>query len=332
MNDLVKTKNFTVVIPSRNRPELLRVAIESVLMQTHNNVEVLVVNDGSDGDNEQVYIELSKEFTENVRFLNLEHTPNGHGPSGAINRGVAAAQGRFVTFLDDDDYWTDSGHLERAWEALKNDDSDAYYSNQSAYFEDQKVAGPLWLEGLDKIIESHDRPDSEGVYTATVADLMACNGFAHLNTSIIRRSLYTRIGGMDEAIRYECEWDLFFRTADQGENIRFHPAVVSRHNAPDPNKSVNVSTGISMLQKLLYRAYVLDKAMLFTEAPEIEKKARNHKTYTLKKMAEILAQDGRYGRAHFYARQASTSSVDLKWLLYSIYLWGRKMLKIRNKV
>jgi glycosyltransferase involved in cell wall biosynthesis len=45
--------DFSVVIPSRNRPELLRSAIDSVLTQTHANFELVVVNDGSDGENEQ---------------------------------------------------------------------------------------------------------------------------------------------------------------------------------------------------------------------------------------------------------------------------------------
>src|SRR5512143_4204162 len=107
--------DFTVIIPSRNRPILLSKAIDSVLMQTHPSVEVLVVNDGSDGANEQAYADLASGLAGRVRFLNLEKAKNGHGQSGSINRGADAAQGKFLCFLDDDDYWTDPDHLRRAF-------------------------------------------------------------------------------------------------------------------------------------------------------------------------------------------------------------------------
>jgi len=317
--------DFTVVIPSRNRPVLLREALDSVLAQTHPRVEVLVVNDGSDGENEQAYADLASDLSGRVRFLNLEHTPNGHGPSGAINRGAAAATGEFITFLDDDDYWTDIEHLARAWKGLASGDADAYYSNQVAYFGEDKVPGPLWLEGLDDIIKMHDAADEHGIYTANRSDLMACAGFAHLNTTIVRRSLYAEIGAMDEAIRYECEWDLFFRIVDHARKIRFHPAIVSRHNAPDPSKLANVSTTINALQKMLYRAYVLDKAVLFGKSPDVIRKAREHKVYTLKKIANLLAQEKKFGQAYFYARQACISPLDIKWLVYNYYLLVRKV-------
>lgn len=318
--------DFTVVIPSRNRPMLLRAALDSVLAQTHERVEILVVNDGSDGENEQAYAGLAQELSGQVRFLNLEHTPNGHGPSGAINRGVAKATGEFITFLDDDDYWTDTDHLARAWKGLADGDADAYYSNQVAYFGEKKILGPLWLEGLDEIVKAHDSADTNGIYTATKSDLMECEGFAHLNTTIVRRSLYTDIGAMDEAIRYECEWDLFFRIVDHARKIRFHPAMVSRHNAPDPSKSANVSTAISMLQKMLYRAYVLDKAILFAGSPHVIRKAKAHKIYTLKNITDLLVKEKKFGQAYFYARQAHVSPFDIKWFLYSCYLSARRIV------
>ena len=136
--------DFSVVIPSRNRPIMLRKALQSVLSQTHPSVEVLVVNDGSDGNYETAYTQLAKDLEFRVRIVNLEHTQRGHGQSYAINRGVESAQGQYVCFLDDDDYWIDNEHLARAWRAIFSTQTDVYFTNQVAYRGEQRVPGPIW--------------------------------------------------------------------------------------------------------------------------------------------------------------------------------------------
>jgi len=319
--------DFTVVIPSRNRPILLRKAIDSVLSQSHDSFEVLVVNDGSDGENEIAYQQLAEELHPKVRFLNLEKAPNGHGQSGSINRGVGAANGEYVCFLDDDDYWTDNQHLQRAANALKVFEGDIYYSNQDAYVNDKKVEGPVWIEGLEKIASAAGRKVIDNCYSVTISDLMQCHGFAHLNTTIVRKSLYEDINGMDENIRYECDWDFFLRTIDKAKTIVFSPCVTSYHKAPDTSKTENMSTAVSMLQKLLFRTYVLDKAIMLSSSKDIINKSILHKTYTLKHMSQQLINDGKLEEAVFYASQAKTNVWDLKWYLKLVSLRIRSILQ-----
>ena len=107
------TLDFSVIIPSRNRPASLRVAIDSVLRQQHPSKELIVVNDGSDGENAAIYRSLENELKDRARFFHLVHRPHGHGQSYAINFGVDQAIGNYVCFLDDDDYWIDDDHLSR---------------------------------------------------------------------------------------------------------------------------------------------------------------------------------------------------------------------------
>lgn len=312
--------DFTVIIPSRNRPVLLRKAINSVLMQTYPGVEVMVVNDGSDGENEQAYADLAAELTGRVRFLNLEKAQNGHGQSGAINRGADAAQGKYLCFLDDDDYWTDPEHLNRAFRSLDSANHELYFANQDAILGDALVAGPIWLENLGNMLPIDATTDASGSYTVTVDDLMACPGFGHLNTTIVRKSLFDRMGGLDENIRYECDLDFYLRVVDAASGIHYFPGIVSRHMAPDPSKSLNMSTAVSYLQKMLFRAYVWDKALLFAHSPAIRQTAAHHKSHTLKKMAESLADDQRFKHALYYARQALATEFSLKWLGYCCLL------------
>jgi glycosyltransferase involved in cell wall biosynthesis len=88
---------ISVVIPTYNRAGVLRRAIESVLSQTHGEYEIIVIDDGSTDSTDA----LLKERYSDVRHLTIQHS----GVSRARNRGILAADGEWVAFLDSDDYW-----------------------------------------------------------------------------------------------------------------------------------------------------------------------------------------------------------------------------------
>lgn len=90
----------SVVIPSRDRPHLLQRAIRSVLMQTYQNFEMVVVLDGVDTASSNAVEEFNDA---RIRLLTLRQRSGG---AVARNVGVRAARGRWVAFLDDDDEFT----------------------------------------------------------------------------------------------------------------------------------------------------------------------------------------------------------------------------------
>lgn len=89
----------TVVIPTCNRPDLLRRAIESVRRQTFQDYEIIVVIDGSDPPSAAAIEEI---YEPKLRYLELIQRVGG---SEARNVGVRAANGRWIALLDDDDEW-----------------------------------------------------------------------------------------------------------------------------------------------------------------------------------------------------------------------------------
>jgi glycosyltransferase involved in cell wall biosynthesis len=89
----------TVVIPTFNRASLVTRAIASVQAQTHQPIELIVVDDGSTDQTEAAVRGLA---VSNVRYL--RHATN-QGQCAAINTGILASTGRFVSFLDSDDEW-----------------------------------------------------------------------------------------------------------------------------------------------------------------------------------------------------------------------------------
>jgi len=86
---------FSVIIPTFRRPALLGEAVASVLAQTRQDWECLIVDDGGD--------EVVEPPDPRVRVL---RRPWSGGPAAARNTGVEAARGRYLTFLDDDDRYT----------------------------------------------------------------------------------------------------------------------------------------------------------------------------------------------------------------------------------
>ena len=87
---------FTVVIPTYQRAELVRQAVQSVLAQTCQDFEIVVVDDGSP---EPIRLRLP-----DARLRVLRHETN-RGPAAARNTGIRAARGELVAFLDSDDLW-----------------------------------------------------------------------------------------------------------------------------------------------------------------------------------------------------------------------------------
>lgn len=90
-------KSVSVVIPTYNYGRFIGETIDSVLTQTYAIAEVIVVDDGSTDETEEVV----KNFGEKVRYINQQNL----GVGAARNKGVESSTGEFIAFLDADDTW-----------------------------------------------------------------------------------------------------------------------------------------------------------------------------------------------------------------------------------
>lgn len=125
---------ISVVIPTYNRGHLVGRALNSVLEQTKQPEEIIVVDDGSQDDTVQVVA----AYTDRVRYIYQE---NG-GTAVARHTGVQAAASNWVAFLDSDDYW-EAQHLERMAGAIAATDGRARF-----YFADAREQTPAGNESF----------------------------------------------------------------------------------------------------------------------------------------------------------------------------------------
>jgi len=312
---------FSIILCTRDRPELFQVALQSVLQQTFVNKEIIVVIDGSAEANLQKYRELEAQFPD-IAFYELKHRAIGHGQSYAMNYGVHNSSGRYLCFLDDDDYWTDQEYLERVHTCIIGSPAtvDVHYSNQKAVFSDGTTnEQPVWIDDLIEKVDPGSR-HLEDSYFVDAKFLLSSGGFAHLNCSIFNREFYLSQGGMDETIRYENDRDIYIRSIDSAKTMLFSTRYVSLHNIPDGTKKSNMSTVSSQIEKKLYQMRVFDKGISLSKNPDVVQFCCKAKMYELKHAASILAQNRQYRGAAHFAKAALSNGFNIRWLAYTLYL------------
>ncbi len=118
-------KKITAIIPTYNSAKYITEAIDSVLNQTYANIEIIVVDDGSTDNTENI---LSNYVNKN-KIIYVKKK-NG-GPGSARNLGIKLANGEYIAFLDADDMW-EKNKIEKQLSMALSSSSDLVYT--SRYF------------------------------------------------------------------------------------------------------------------------------------------------------------------------------------------------------
>ena len=182
---------YSVIIPTYNRPDLLDRAIESALAQTQTPFEVVVVDDWS-----QPPADVPSDSR--VRLVRL---PANRGNAAARNAGLAAARGRWITYLDDDDVLLPT-MAERSLAALEQSDLPA----PVAVISGLEVVGP---DG--RVIERRLPPTLPRGFHFALEEAPAGTSFLSKQTLFVERDVLRSIGGFDAAFRSRAPSELFLR-------------------------------------------------------------------------------------------------------------------------
>jgi glycosyltransferase involved in cell wall biosynthesis len=318
---------FSVIIPTRNRPAVLAAAVASVLAQDFDDYEIVVVDDGSAIPLDRSQLGLEADAGQRLRIVNIGQQMRGRGPGYSRDVGVWESSGRYCAFLDDDDIWIKNDHLSVAHDALCVGFSppELYLANQEALAAGSD-ARPLWLYPLAVQLERSDKAHQQGRYLVTADELIGVGGFSHLNTTIVSRALFDRVGGIDENIAYEEDLDFYLRCIDAAEGISFRPDIVARHHVPDRSRQDNASTSVNYLNKMNMRLYLLNKNFMGARQRVIRMYCRDYYVSTTKHIAEHYAKQGDYRQASHFARSALGARFSIKWAAYTAFLLGRSIL------
>jgi glycosyltransferase involved in cell wall biosynthesis len=244
----------SVVIPTFNRAQLCKKAVESALSQTYREIEVIVVDDGSTDNTREIVSSLDPR----VRFLCQKNS----GVSAARNLGIQSARGEFIAFLDSDDtwlpwklrlqvdvlralssagmVWTDMIAVDEAGHELHDSYLTRMYSayerfDRATYLGRAKPIAAIWSE-----------------CPATLAKRTYCLGniftpmffgnLVHTSTVLLRRSRQESVGLFDTSLERTGEdYDFHYRTSRFGDVAYIDVSSIRyRIGAPDQLTSVDL--------------------------------------------------------------------------------------------
>lgn len=215
-------EKVSVIVRTCGRPEVLKIALDSIRKQTYPNIEVVVQEDG---------LSVSETMIrEEYADLNISYEATGEksGRTKVGNRALARATGAYLNFLDDDDYFLPE-HIAKLVAALENSSKRAAYS----------IAEEAVLEVCSKspyITKEHGRTIR---YQQPYNKLLLCyTNYFPIQTVLFERSLFLELGGFDENLDVLEDWDLWARYSAVTD-FEYLPEVTSVYHVPygDSNKN-----------------------------------------------------------------------------------------------
>ena len=180
----------SVVIPTRNRADLLPVAIRSVLGQTFGDFEVLLIDDASEDRTREVVAAFSDE---RLRYLRQERRQGG---AVARNTGIRSSRAEFVAFLDDDDEWVPRKLDAQIGLLDGNREAGVVYSSYVTV--ERETGAPIARHPAEH------RGDIS-------RDLMHRNVVGGTSAVVVRRSCLETVGLFDEGLPSFQDYDLWIR-------------------------------------------------------------------------------------------------------------------------
>lgn len=276
------TPKISIVIPVYNGSNYLRQAIDSALAQTYSNIEIVVVNDGSNDSGETERIALS--YGSKIHYFSKENS----GVASALNRAIAEMTGEYFSWLSHDDLYYPN-KIEIQIQALAGMDraKTILYSDYAVFSDNPDIVQEIHLPGV---------PPEQFRYFLTIDNSL------HGCTLLIPRVAFAACGTFDEHLRTTQDYDLWFRLAEKFSFVHI-PAVLVKGRRHAAQGSITMKDA----------ALVECNALLseFTENLSREDlTAAKHKSASLT-YAEIAAS---FERRRFYVAAQYATGLSLKSL------------------
>jgi len=212
----------SVLIPTFNRPRYLSVALTSVLQQSYQNLQIIVINDGGEDVRDVI-----RSF--NDSRLTLIDKKENRGKASALNEALARAKGKYVAYLDDDDLYYPR-HIETLVNALE-----LQTDCQAAYSDLYKVCCRVMSDGSRQVL-------SKVLEVSRDFDRFLMLYFNHvLHVSLMHhKDLIEKTGPYNENLSVLIDWDLTRRLAFFTDFHHVHEITGEYYNPADRCDRISV--------------------------------------------------------------------------------------------
>ena len=266
----MKEKKVSVIIPTYNRVGYLLEAIESVLIQTYDGIEIIVVDDGSTDDTR----EKLKPYWNSIRYKYID---NG-GPARARNVGMEMATGKYIAFLDSDDLYYPY-KIEIQVDFLDKHDDVALVSSEFSAFNDNKLLDEFHLQKYHRAAYADSEATYDNIYSKSFS--MADAGLSlkewearkvyigdvfdryydeliiSTNTVMFRRSLLESVGPQHEPYWLFEDYEFVLRIAKSHRvafidvptyKLRYHAAQLSTTKRKANGKEILINKHANLIE------------------------------------------------------------------------------------
>jgi glycosyltransferase involved in cell wall biosynthesis len=246
--------SISVIIPTHNRPLLLKRAISSVMNQTEPVDEIIVVDDTNSS--------ATKELIDSLNISNIKYIKNSDkGASSSRNLGAAIASSSFLAFLDDDDEWLNE-KIELQKRLILEENLDACFSRMTIKYEDVNIEYSTKAKmPLNPCVEIC----LENFIGGTIG-------------AIIRRDVFVKINGFDTAFSAREEYDLWIRLIHNGSKINIIEKALTVAYLSF-NKRARISSSIKNYEIAMDLLNTKYKNLIEDELTIDQKKARCRRQY-----------------------------------------------------
>jgi len=206
----IQTGLVSTIIPVHNRPEMLRLAVDSVMAQTYASIEVIIADDGSTDETPDVARQLVQKHPDVIRYF--RHENQGPGPARELGR--VQARGQFIQYLDSDDRLLPNKFEDQVRVLESNEDCDIAYGMTRLVDQSGTVlAEPFKWTGRE----------ISYLFPGLLVDRWWCT-----HTPLYRRTLTDRIGPWCD-MRWSQDWEYDARAGALGAKLKNCMTVVSEH-------------------------------------------------------------------------------------------------------
>lgn len=301
---------ISVVIATCNRPAKLARLLECCKQQDLSNIEIIVVDDASTNETISQYQTLWATLDE--RFTLHQRTQQG-GPAQCRNTGISQAQGEFIAFCDDDDYWTRTDHLSVAYRALKSTNTEFYFANMQTSADNVIVDGN-WYSVITQKLASAPIAGESDIYLLNQPELenLLYHRTFHSNTLVLSRALLTDIGMYWDKISFAEDNNLAFRLVDRANKALFRTTVTADF---DVSYHPTISRRFSEHERVLFSLLSITHAESLVKSASLRKVARANRAWRVLELANFALQRGDTTSAMEFIKQSLLIKVSKRSIL-----------------
>jgi glycosyltransferase involved in cell wall biosynthesis len=245
---------LSILIPTYNGEAYLSSALDSIILQDDNNVECIVVDDGST----DATLSILNAYQNHILIKVIQQKRQGNWVA-STNHALSFARGEYVCLLHQDDLWH-KNRLSTMKRLIRRFPGVVFFLHSSCFINGKGGYLSLWrcpLPSYPEII----KPE-------LLIERLLTQNFISIPSPIFKREVALKVGGLDETLWYTADWDFWLKIVAHGDSV-YYPKPLSGFRIHANSQTVIRSSHLNEFQRQLER--VAKKHLSLWDAPEIRK-------------------------------------------------------------